>query len=153
MPLLTNYYIDLLLDFFKLYGIKKSREFTHLMLCSSEYYPSLLSIVETLYVGGLESMAVKGDETIFSSIDKPCIAQIEDNGSFIFVIIEIVGSQKFRVYNAKQRLRKEYTLDEVLKVWTGILVIPNLSPNNHTIKQPIKSRKPSSIFYFHYIFN
>ncbi len=151
MPLLTNYYIDLLLDFFKLYGIKKSREFAHLMLCSSEYYPSLLSIVETLYVGGLESMAVKGDETIFSSIDKPCIAQIEDNGSFIFVIIEIVGSQKFRVYNAKQRLRKEYTLDEVLKVWTGILVIPNLSPNNHTIKQPIKSRKPSSIFYLIFI--
>ncbi|WP_244400620.1 vitamin K epoxide reductase family protein [Porphyromonas somerae] len=122
------YYTDLLMHFLKFLGVKHSRKEVEVCILSSEYYPSLLSIVETLFVYGVESDAIKGDIQTLRSLSNPCIAQLQENGKTWFVVFVSYSNGIVNIYDARQHKNITLTEDDIANLWTGIIVIPTSTP-------------------------
>lgn len=123
-----DYYTDLLTHFLKFLGVKHSRKEVEMCILSSEYYPSLLSIVETLFVCGVMSEAVKGDIQTLRSLTEPCIIQLQEYEKAWFVVLESYSNGTVSIYDARQHQRITLTEKDTANLWTGVLVIPTSTP-------------------------
>ncbi len=123
-----DYYTDLLTHFLKFLGVKHSRKEVEMCILSSEYYPSLLSIVETLFVCGVMSEAVKGDIQTLRSLTEPCIIQLQEHEKAWFVVLESYSNGIVSIYDASQHKKITLTEEDTANLWTGVLVIPTSTP-------------------------
>lgn len=137
----NSYFIPLLYEYLKHFGIRSERKDLQLLLQSSPSFPSVLSIIQTCTYFGLNTKAYKADYDALLKNSIPVIVHLKENSGEKFVIVEKV-TDKYLVYKDSVTLKTiKITSEKFTDKWTGILVLSEKSKVERRVQNNIPLKK------------
>tara|TARA_R110002126_G_scaffold291220_1_gene450985 strand:- start:10946 stop:12535 length:1590 start_codon:yes stop_codon:yes gene_type:complete len=115
-------------------------------ILSHPNYPSLLSISDTLNKYNVENIAIKIKPHQISDLATPCLVQVSKQGTPFFFILNSISRDSISYYDDKGKLIADSKAN-FLKIWTGICLLTEKSPNSGEIDF-IKKRRINILWNF-----
>lgn len=109
--------------FCKLYISERKAEDIDVILKSSPYYPSLLSIIHTLRCVGIKAVAGKSDITHLQKMNTPFLLHIKKQNAEKIVLAHL--SKKtgcIAIYSPKNDVWIEENMSEMIGLWDGVII-------------------------------
>lgn len=137
----NNYFVPLLQEYLKHFGILSKRKELQLLLQTSYSFPSVLSIIQTCSYFGLKSKAYKADYKDILANKMPAIAHLKENVNEKFVMIYEASNECLTYYDVNSIETVSLTPDEFCEKWTGIIIISErveeerIVHDNNSLKQ------------------
>lgn len=123
----NSYFIPLLQEYLKYFGIESERKDLQLLLQSSPSFPSVLSIIQVCSYFGLITKAYKADYDALLKNSMPVIVHLKEKSDEKFVMVEKVTDEYLVYKNATTLKTIETTFEEFVGKWTGIIVLSEKS--------------------------
>lgn len=144
----NTYFIPLLQEYMKHFGIPSERKDLQLLLQSSPSFPSVLSIIQACIYFGLNTKAYKADYDALLKNSMPAIVHLKENSDEKFVLVEKVTDKRL-VYKDFTTLEAiEITAEEFIGKWTGILVLSEKSKEEWRVQNNISRKKYGVVVLF-----
>jgi uncharacterized membrane protein/thiol-disulfide isomerase/thioredoxin len=117
--------------------VKHTTKYLEDTVYSHPFYPSLLSISDTLEKYSINTLGVNLELDKLKKIPLPCVVQIKKNGSSFFYILTSVNDTSVIYYNESNKLITSSTT-EFLEIWTGVCLL--LETTNETKEKGIDKK-------------
>ena len=144
----NTYFIPLLQEYMKHFGIPSERKDLQLLLQSSPSFPSVLSIIQACIYFGLNTKAYKADYDALLKNSMPAIVHLKENSDEKYVLVEKVTDKRL-VYKDFTTLEAiEITAEEFIGKWTGILVLSEKSKEEWRVQNNISRKKYGVVVLF-----
>lgn len=112
--------------------IKYTSKYLKEAVLSHPYYPSLISISDTLDKYHIKSIGVKIKENKLSEIPLPCIVQVEKEEKPFFFILKSIEEETLFYFDDKNKLIKSRK-EDFIKIWTGVCLLIETSETSKEV--------------------
>lgn len=149
---MNNHYFYLINQFALKNNIKIVKEEAKIQLLSHPYYPSLKSITDLFDYFNIDNLALKVNDKLdtFPQIPESFLAQInEDNDNRLVLVTKEIDTV-ILIYD--EHRSKSLSVDEFLKLWTGIIIVIEKSENKNINKLHKTDKVKLLVYILSFIF-
>ena len=129
-----NDIIDIVYQFSVAHNAKISKWDLRLLIESSPFYPSILSIFRALQNCDISCEVIKTDVENLNKIPNFFIIHIEEDKKDKLVLIQKMESSHWAFYDTISRKYKKETIHKILNNWDGIVLFSNEKSQKHYTK-------------------